>query len=94
MPDVGEVMALHLSLAFISWLTWSGVSPPGPGSHGCTAPASQDLFVSHRAEGQCVEPSAVPLQLISELLSASLRGWALFQTWLVQGPVKYLGIML
>lgn len=41
-----------------------------------------------------MEPSAAPLQLISELLSASLRGWALFQTWLVQGPVKYLGIML
>lgn len=32
-----------------------------------------------------MELSAVLLQLISELLSANLWGWALFRTWLVQG---------
>lgn len=38
--------------------------------------------------------SAVLLQLISELLAASLWGWALFHTWLVQGLFNYSGIML
>lgn len=41
-----------------------------------------------------MELSAVLLQLISELLSASLCGWAQFHTWLIQGPLKHLGIML
>lgn len=37
-----------------------------------------------------MELSAVLLQLISELLSASWWGWALVHTWLVQGLLKYL----
>lgn len=41
-----------------------------------------------------MESSAVLLQLISELFSASPWGWALFHTWLVQGLLNYLGIML
>lgn len=41
-----------------------------------------------------MELSAVLLQLISEFLSASRWGWALFHTQLVQGLLNYLEILL